>query len=479
MRLIQLFAEVAFKNSKKVAFITEQNQLSYEDILQLTHVCDIELRSRGIRENSTIVLCSSRPEFYVVFMLLASFRSLNVIFTSPKTIANADMEFDYLITTERSEDIPSEKTILIEPEWFAALGTYPLPDYTRLSGEGGSFTHTSSGSTGKPKFIRAKESQYVDRIMTQIKRPNAPTADTRYISTLSISMSWALGAYIKVLLAGGTVLSLKDHRDRPLQYIDLYGINHLMATPVAIMQIIGVENPAQYLKSIKFVQIGGAYTSNELLSRFMEVYDGRVGVGYGTTEIGGICNAVHERGTELPKGYIGEFYRHDLEITFFDDDMNKLPDASEGIIGFRQLNPGNAKEILTENPDDLNSGNVSDYYFPGDVMRLDGNSLFITGRVKNIINIGGNKYSLEIMQSVLEAAFPGVLLSCIAAPDEIGLETLHIFYAASNELSIGVANSALGEKFGNMKVSKLRRLEEMPITDSGKIDMEILRKMVA
>lgn len=475
MRLIQVFAKTALQNMKKVALITENNQLTYEDILHLVHVCDTELRSRGVKEGATIVLDTDRSEFYIIFCFLLSQRAYNVIFSRVDDVINADIDFDYFVTAKNSELVPSSKTIQIEGEWFAGLGTGTLPDYSAIDGERGSFIHASSGTTGKPKFNRTCESKRTELISEFLLRRNAPTVKTRHLSSLSITMGWAMDGYIAVLLAGGSAVALSDHRNKLLQYIDLYQVNTMDTTPANIRNIVDIDHARQYLASLKLVRVGGAYASDELLGSFTEIYDGMLTSGYGTTEIGGICNAIFDPNSGRDEGYIGEIYRQDLEISFFDKNLNLVEGATEGIVGFKFLDGRDERSYLNKDSEDEKSGYINGYFFPGDILRREGDSLYIIGRVKNIINLGGNKISLEAIQNSLEVGIGDGLFACVVVPDAFGLEQLVIFNQSENEVTLTEANHVLDQKFGKLQAIEIKKVDRMPLDSDGKIDIELLR----
>ncbi|MBL4807892.1 MAG: AMP-binding protein [Rhodobacteraceae bacterium] len=476
MTLIQKFAETAFRKCNKVALITEKNQLSYEDLLNLLHCCDVQLQMRGLREGTTVVLKTDRAEINLIFMFLASYRSLNIIYANIESVIAQGIDFDYYISTEDNPAVSSDNKLIITGDWFATLGNTPVPDYRLEKSARATFTFTSSGSTGVPKFVRQSDASLLWAIENNVN-PGEPSADTRYLATPSTTMAWAMFGNMAVLLEGGSVVILGENRDKILQYIDLYQVSSMIVTPALLNQIVEMPEAGQYLSSLRVVRVGGASTSVQLLARFREICDARLTIGYGSSETGGICTVGFSELSDKPQGCIGRSYRNDLETAFFDDDLNLLPGADQGIVGFKSTNPVNdVHYLLPQN--DQKTGFVNGHFLPGDVMRRDGDWLFLIGRTKNIINFSGNKISLEAIQTVLETVTPNGLVTCISVPDDMGLEQLVVFYDGTDAIPDQKFNDVLREKFANISTRKIIHLPSFPLLPSGKLDIDKLRESV-
>lgn len=477
MRLYNLFFEQVRKTPKKIAFITEKNRLSFEDLYHITDAFDQKILEAGVQVGATISFSANQAELYIVFSLLASKRSYRVIFSPFKYILESGIEVDAHFTSYLPDEESSDKLVVIDSHWFSDAGINPIPESPSVFGNGGSIVHRSSGSTGRAKYIDMPEEFVVNRLQTQPNSYGNTPDKIRLFSSVSPSLSWSIGGFLKVLIGGGSVLALNDDTSKMLLFIDIYKVDALILTPVAARRMIAVQNSAQYLTTVKHVQLGGAYVSPELLKTFSNICDADIGVGYGTTEIGGLSTCIYDRESPPEPGYIGEIYDSNFEIAFFDEDYKPLPRANSGVVGLknRKLVPENS---YLGNKQHFDGGGFKDgYFFPGDIMRQEGNSLFIHGRIKNIINIGGNKRSLDALQSALEESLPTELLCCLSVPDEYGLEQLYVYYQAAREIELSEFNSIITEKFGNVRATKALRIEEIPTTESNKIDLEKLRTL--
>lgn len=477
MRLYNLFFERVRKTPKKVAFITEKNRLSFEDLYHITEAFDRRILESGVQNGDTISFSANQAELYIVFALLSSKRSYRVIFSPFKYILESGIEVKAHFTSYLPDEVNSDLQVVIDGHWFGDAGMNPMPESPSILGDGGSIVYRSSGSTGRAKYIDVPEEFLINRLLTQPNSFGNKPDKVRLFSSVSPALGWSMGGFLKVLIGGGSVLALNDDASKMLLFIDIYKVDALILTPVAARRMIAVENSAQYLTTVKHIQLGGAYVSPELLKTFSNICDADISVGYGTTEIGGLSTSIYDREYPPDPGYIGEIYDPNYEIAFFDEDYNPLSGANSGVVGLknRKLFPDNA---YLGNEQHFDGGGFKDgYFFPGDIMRREGDSLFIQGRIKNIINIGGNKRSLDALQSALEEGLPTELLCCLSVLDEYGLEQLYVYYQATRSIGLTEFNTIITAKFGNIRAAKALRLGEMPITDSNKIDLEKLRSL--
>lgn len=474
MSLIASFAHRARENPQKIALLTEKSQMTYLDILHLVHLLDVQFTTRGLRPGQTVVMASRRPEFCIAVSLLLSLRRLTVIFASAELVASAGLTFDRVLTTDPVPGIADDRQIVIEQDWFSALGTLPLPDYAAEPG-GGFFVYASSGTTGAPKFIRSSEAERVAHYDLNAFMDLVDLSGRRVLSTLTGYSGWSMSLLLGTLLAGGSVVALIEGSANALPWVDLYHVDTLGTSPAVLQMMLEQPQVAQYLRGLRDIRVGGAQAGQQLLNAFAEVCRANVHLGYGAAELGPCFRWVHDPAVSRPDNYLGQFFRSDLEIGFFDEELNLLPDADEGIVGFRPTAGAFSRQYLAEEGDG-SSGFIKGWFLPGDILRREGDSYFITGRTKDIVNFGGNKFSLGAVRKALSEAFPDCHIEPVVLADEGGLERLGLAYRAGRTLGDAEFAAALAP-FAGLRVLRSIRLEELPLTDTGKIDVARLRRM--
>jgi non-ribosomal peptide synthetase component E (peptide arylation enzyme) len=478
MTLISSFARMALTRPQKIALITEKSQMSYHDLLQLVQVMDLELVTRGLRTGQTVVMASKRPELCVALTLLLSWRGLTVIFAPPEQVAEAGLAFDYVLATEPSPSVPRARQIIVEPAWFGLLGTLTLPDFTGPTNrQPGIFVYRSSGSTGVPKFIRSSEADRVADAPRHAFMGEVDLGSRRLISTLSLHSGWSMSVVLATLLAGGSVVALAEGAANALPWIDLYHVDTLAASPALLQLYLQEAGAAQYLSGLRDIRLGGAQSGPRLLEDFSRLCSARLHLGYGSAEIGPCFRWIYDRTEPRPSGYLGPLRRPDLELGFFDEDLKLLPTASEGLVGFRPVKGSFQRQYLVEGAD-AKTGFINGWFITGDILRREGDDYFIVGRAKEVVNYGGNKFALSQVRQVLEAAFPGAMLAPVALADADGIERLGVVYSAARTLSEAELTAAVAPYFKGLKVLQSLRVDRLPLTETGKIDLRRAKAML-
>ena len=182
---------------------------------------------------------------------------------------------------------------------------------------------------------------------------------------------------------------------------------------------------------------------------------------------------------EFPDGYIGRICRDDSEVGFFDAQRDLLPDATEGLIGIRVTGAASGTHYLSENddPEDI-AGIEGEWFFPGEIMRQEGEDYFLIGRAKAIANLGGQKVSLDALQIALEAELPNHRIVVVNAAGGSGFDQLVVAHLAGTALTLDETNAALRRHLPRHSVDQIHAVSEFPMTSTGKVDTPALRRML-
>ncbi|MBI1417861.1 MAG: AMP-binding protein [Limimaricola sp.] len=477
--LIATFARIAADRPEQIALITAQSQMSYGDIIDLVHLLDVELSSRGVKPGQTLILDTSRAELCTAFALLLSLRGFSVAYSSLRVALAVGLDFDRAIVLQPTDLANPDRQIVIGPEMFQTLGTLPRPDYTtHKAGKGGVFITQTSGSTGTPKFVLSTEAERLRTVASSAGFVETSMRGRRFATTLLPNTSRAISAGLSVLLSGGSVMMLGDERDKILPYVDLYRVDALSTTPSVLAQILTMPNASQFLTSLRDIRVGGALAAGHLLAAFERICPARIHVSYGAAEIGTMLAYVHDPANPAPSGFLGHPVRQDLEIGFYDPDFVLLPDATEGIAGFRMTDPAMLRRYFGAAGDGDDSGLRGDVFFPGDILRRDNDGYHYIGRIKNIVNFSGNKFSLENIAARLGAAHPKARFALLIETDAHGLERLVLVCARAGTIAADTAQAVLAPLFPGLVITRMVQVDQLPLTASGKVDTEALRAQI-
>lgn len=473
-RLIERYWETATTSPEKIVLLTEKSQMSNSDLLSLVHVLDMQLSSRGIGESETLVLTSVQAELCIAFSLLISLRSHTGIFCSSTTLLKSSIGFDRALTTSPIAELPPERQLVIEGDWFSLMGATKVPEYRGLGAPGGRFVNLTSGTTGLNKFISIPEAEKLRDMVEMDQHPPEEFRHIRLMSTSSPGTGWALNKYLPVLFQGGSVVALSEQIDRSLQYIDLYGVTHLSTTPALLLSLLDVPNAAQYLGSLREIEVAGAYAPPQLLSRLAEICpNAHILTAYGASEVGALTRANYEDLKSADQVYLGEIFRKDLALEILTESGEIDGNKTSGLLAVR-LPSGHGRHYLDHETTDGTTGFTETHFLTGDLVRREGDSLFFEGRGKNILNLNANKYSLDQIAQLLTSAFTETEFVPIAYRADDGLEQLGIFYSGAKQISLAAVNSVLAARWSLLSAASLWEVPKMPRTPTGKADAQAL-----
>ena len=480
MNLLAKFAEVAASRLEQIAVVTERSQLSYRDLLAIMSVLDARLRDRGVKPGDRIVLDSNRAEFIIPMALLLSYLRLTVIFAPPASAAAARVSFDWLISLEQADFLPTDQQIILQSNWFVDLDKVALVDTIHSNHEPeGTFVTRTSGSTGIPKFVASSERERLHNISVGAGFFDADLKGRRFTSTLAPSSGWAISSTLSFLINGGSVLSLSDQSERLLPYIDLYRVDMIATTPAVLVRMLEMKDATSFLASVQDIRVGGAQTPFPLASRIARSTGARIHLGYGAAELGTLLGFVYDPDNPPEEGYLGTPVRSELEVGLYSENRVRLPDeASEGLIGFGIKDPNLIRSYMSGQNDSEVAGIFDGVFFPGDIVRRSGDGFAYIGRVKNIVNFSGNKVSLDLIAAELAAAYPDNQFCPLVETDKSGLETLAIAYTGPKELEQDNLSKRLRERTAILTIGRLVHLEAFPMNANGKIDRVELKKIV-
>lgn len=474
-RLVEAFYETAMAYPEKIALLTERSQMSYRDVLALMQVLDIQLRTRGVREGQTIVVETDRGELCIAFALLLSLRSLNVIFASARLVENRDIDFDRVVTMTPLDGVAADKQIVMEADWFSLMGTIPLPRYENLPGTGGSFITQTSGTTGVPKLVKTPEASRMRDMASMTTLTADQLRAMRFLTTAGPNTGWAMNRMLPVLLGGGSVVSLGNDTANFLPHVDQWRVSHLSVTPSVLRMALKTPDAAQYLTSVESIEIGGASTPPGLLRTARQVCPAEFVMTYGATEVGALCEHVYSGDRDIQDGYLGEIIRSDVDLLLLDEGLEEIDGATEGVLAVRL--PEHARRgYYPPSEQGGDAGFQGDLFITGDVIRRQGDALYLIGRRKRVLNLNGNKYSLDTIQAALARDLPAETeTAAVATKDDEGMEQLVVFYAAPHSIATADIEAVLTRSWKKLSLGAAYRVPQMPMTPSGKIDLGALR----
>ena len=285
---------------------------------------------------------------------------------------------------------------------FAALkgiGPDAYPNREGVSREIALILQTSA-TTGVPKLVPLTRAN-VEAICENIQIGLPFDSRDRYLGLMPSHHVLGFACAAAQLMAGGSVVStLGFDGSKLLSWLEEFRPSWYTAGPTlqrAILELTRGNRDAFRNTSLRFTRSGSGASSPSLLEELEEALNVTVINGYGLTEVGAATSTAGARRRKVNS--VGR--ARGLEIRILDQSGKVLPPGQEGEVVMR----GAAVMHGYLNDDAANREVFQGGWFrAGDLGCLDEDGdLFITGRIKEIINRGGESIApLEIDHVLME-----------------------------------------------------------------------------
>lgn len=475
MSLFRQFERVAKTNPQTIAIISGKNQLTYSNLLEMVELFEVNLLRRLPARDLRIAMTSNKLEFYLIMMLVASRNSYTVIFTDPETLRNCGVEYDYVVSEFEPENTRPGELIRIEPSWFHPQESTPNTAHRPVEGNA-VFCAKTSGSTGQPMIYPVEEETFIDGLGFSVEYYVADPFATRIFCSVGAGLRWAHNNAFRALLRGGSVFTAPATEEHLPHLFNLHGVNVLAITPAFAIKLLSVDKAPQFLKGIQKIVLAGAFISPDLLKRMSEATPASITVAYGSTENNGLTASTYDPNITHPDGYLGEIVDPDFELAFFDVETRERIDGNEGILGIRHPRISRARPYLNQTGETRKGSFIDGFFIPGDIIRRDGNSLILLGRANNLVNIGGNKMSIELIeQSLAKIPDMGNIIA-FSKPDENAVERLYVAYGAPEDVPLETLNETLSEDIKGAKIYQAKRFADFPVGITFKVDRKKVKE---
>ncbi|MEI6119667.1 MAG: AMP-binding protein [Actinomycetes bacterium] len=352
--------------------------------------------------------------------------------------------------SQYESELPARELLHITPDWEIPQVLEALK--AALQGTGPAITvgHTSresvpahcavviptSGSTGQPKDVALSADALIASARAAHEYLGAKPGE-RWSLLLPITHIAGINVLVRALELGTAPVDMNTEAE------------FTAVVPTQLHRALhGEEKLLKHLQSAKAVLVGGAASSGPLLDQARKAGINPVTT-YGMSEMSGGCiyNDVPLRG---------------VRVRIKDTGAIELAGPMQAI-GYL-----NAPELWNEVTED-------EWFMTSDSGEIQGEKVFINGRLDDQINSGGKKISLSVIDNFLHDKFPRQRFASLAIPDKEWGEKLVLVVDGSLEPNL--IKDSLREEFGGHAVPKqLLFNTEIPLISIGKPDRKKLRE---
>lgn len=329
--------------------------------------------------------------------------------------------------------------------------------------------HTS-GTTGRPKAVPLSH-RNLTRTMKNIVATYELTPKDRTMLVMPLfHVHGLLAGFLAPLLSGGSAIVPEGFSARQFwSDFNTYKANWYTAVPT--MHQILLKNPPPSPKpNIRFIRSCSSPLSPKTFHELEEAFNAPVLEAYAMTEAAHqmTSNPLPHNGKRQP-GSVG--LGQGVEVKILDGDGNEVPQGSEAEICIRGENV--TKGYLNNPKANQESFTKDKFFRTGDQGKKDKDGyVIITGRIKELINRGGEKISPIELDNVI-ATHPAVAEAVsFAIPSEMYGQEVGVAVVAKGGKNITEKDITdyVASKLAKFKVPKrVWVLKEIPKTATGKV----------
>lgn len=421
--LIDFLKNCTRKYANNIALVDNDRELTYAELFKYSSIFGSYLIREGIRKDDFILVQSPNVLEYFIIVFGIFYAGARPIFClngygeyEVENIINTSNAIGYIKYSNGKSNECSHIHFMnkcnslkyaevIDSSLISKLmreKNNGILDYNDVSPESVAFLLLSGGTTDIPKLIPRTHDDYLYSVRESAKICGL-NEKTKILLVLPVSHNFPMSSpgFLGVFYAGATVyLSESSAPEICFPLIEKHKINQVSLVPSLVILWLNSSCYDQFdLSSLNIVQVGGAKFLPEIARDFINKFNVTLQQVYGMAE--GLVNY-----TRLDDDLETILYTQGKKISQ-DDKILIVNENGE------ELKLGEIGQIITQGPYTINSYynlpsvnkiafTDDGYYKTGDIGYLDSNlNIVVTGRLKEIINKGGEKISPSEIESLL------------------------------------------------------------------------------
>ncbi len=459
---MELLDRISRQPPDRVAYIDlkRRQSLQYAQLNErIAQLADVIQSRCDVASPIAILHCGNRIEFPIWLLALLS-SGVSVL---PLPIESTTSEIDAFAT--RCGDslfaIISE-TMITEKSWPIDFPSSRSRRSRRTVSHFSDLLLASSGSTAAPKIVR-RSAASLDAVSRNMVEAIGIRTDDRMLAAVPLSHSYGIEHALLAPLWAGASVALVDG-------MDSHAVAHasctiLPAVPAIIELLATISDETISMPSLRLAYSAGGPLPAAVAENFERRFGVRVGQIYGMTEIGSVT---------YNSPTIEPFDVTSVGRAMRDVSIRELPGGEIAIA---------APSMLSQYIDG-ETNLIDDHFVTGDLGKIDSHGrLFLKGRARLLIDIGGKKVNPLEVEAVL-SAHPQVRECAVFSMEQS--VTVNRLYAlvVPRDAAQPPSEAALRD-FARARLSQYKvprrielRLTSLPRSASGKLQRHLLEPIV-
>ena len=483
--------EQARKNGQNTAVESEDSSLSYTELNQRANQVARYLRQRGIGPDNIVGICIDRCPSMIVGLLgilKAGAAYLPLDSSYPRARLDymlADSKANVVLTEEKYHDLlrsEGRELIMLDQQWKAItrMAPDPLPIQTEPSNL--AYVIYTSGSTGQPKGVMVQHGALSNH-MQWMQAKYGLGEHERLLQKTTLCFDASVWEWLLPLMEGGVIVLARQGLQVDSRYlvqtIQKARITSIQVVPT-MLRLLLKEKEFENCPTLQRLFVGGEALTEDLVAEYAQKVGKELINLYGPTETT-VQMMIWERGWELPVGIGRGISNVTVHVVNENMELTGIGESGEICIAGIPLSrgylnrPDATAERFTPNPFSSEPG--SRLYHTRDVgtWRDDGIMEFL-GRIDDQVKIRGFRVELGEIEAAVRIQ-PGVRDSAVLVRDDESGQKLVCYFVMEpgQHIDLKSLRQQLEERLPVYMVpGSYVRLDEMPLTPSGKLDKRSL-----
>ena len=343
----------------------------------------------------------------------------------------------------------------------------------------------SGGTTGIPKLIPRTHNDYLYNSRLAARVTGIAAGDV-LLNVLPIEHNLPLGCpgMQGFLLSGGTVVLSASARPADVfSRVEKHKVSHIHLVPALLIRWIDDPAIGDYdLSSLRVIQSGGQRLQPEVRARAERAFPGAfIMENFGMAE--GLIMFVMSGDPEVARRETcGRPSSPDDEVLLIDEEGKQVPDGQPGELIVR--GPYTLRGYFRAPEHNARAFTRDGFYKSGDLLRKTPTGHYVVeGRVKDLINRGGEKISAEEIENLI-LAHPAVQnVACVPYPDRVLGERMCACVVLRDGAALSfdeLTNFLAGFDIAKFKLpERLEILDALPLSGFGKVSKKDLAARLA
>ena len=413
----------AINTPDKLALVEGDAFVSYAQLIEHVEQAACFMQSLGLKPGDRIVLAAQKELPFVYYYLAAHLMGVvNVVVdaTAPRD------RLDYIIRVVKPaalfgsglSDFGDVNCYDFKAPHNSIIPALDLPHVDAADVADVMFT---TGTTGAPKGVCLSHANVAGSASNTNGFIGTTDTDVEALA-LPLSHSFGLGRMRCVLMAGATLVLVNNFANLKSFFtvLDQWHVTGFGMVPAVWQYIkrLSGRRITRFADRLRYIEIGSAALPVADKRMLIEMFPNtRLCMHYGLTEASrAMFIEFHADADKLES--VGRPASPLVEACVLDDDGHLVEDGVDGEICIS----GNMVTHSYFNPDDNAAGFHGKWFRTGDWGHRDSNGLFfLTGRKKELINVGGEKVSPATIEDAIRSLDCVADCACIAIPDPNGV----------------------------------------------------------